>query len=219
MKRKSDTGKDPVPQVKEISDDDLLKLIEEEAKTIVATDPLIEIDDSKMESGDIMVFGICKVGKDKLKVGIKIPKQWSDTPLCKHDTIRIIGDVLLSSYTTLTDKNYIILEPYYLISPTTLVDSINCSRHSLITLLAKSSEIGYPLIVGKAAHELIEEYLLREYTSPQQLDKTKKILTRTYLPDLYYLHKTMAEFEKDLTDYITHIFNISQKLLKSTLIK
>ena len=203
------------PQSKEITDEDLLKLVEEESKSMLEKDPLIEIEDCHMENGEMIIHGICKAGKDRLNVGIKIPKQWSEVPLYKHDTIRITGSVLLSSYTTLTPQNYVILEPFLMISPTTLVDSINCSRHSLITLLAKSSEIGYPLVVGTAAHELIEEYLLQEYTNTSQLDATMKILMRKYIPDLYYLHKTMALFEKDLTDYINHIFSISKLLLKS----
>lgn len=103
--------------------------------------------------------------------------------------------------------NYVVLHPDFLISATTVADTISCLRKSVLQERVKAtSDISKPLVYGNILHALFQSALEAHDFSIATLEAFTKKILMDYIQDLFILREEVPV----ATEYVRSKFGLLQ---------
>jgi hypothetical protein len=170
----------------------------------------VVFDVSREPLGTVLILKSVDDDNVPLNFRITLRGTWMRTPIDHGDYLRVIGKFKKSNNYTLTlddeesdsetGASYIILEPFIMISCTSIVSSFPCVRRSIFQDQFRTSmtEFEYPLVIGNIIHEAFERVIISQNFDEDYLEQVFKDSMKNHYCHLYRLRETEQRALKDL---------------------
>ena len=202
---------------------------------------LEDIESKAFENGLFVVFDVSReplgtvlilksVDDDNVPLNFRITLRgtWTRTPIDHGDYLRVIGAFKKSNNYTLTlddeesdgetGAKYIILEPYIMISCTSIVTSFPCVRRSIFSdqFRTNMGDFEYPLVIGNIIHEAFERLLISRDFEEANLEAVFRQSMQGHVCHLYRLRESESKALKDLRTAAANIKTWVENMLDRT---
>lgn len=141
--------------------------------------------------------------KDDRLRKVVVRDMWAQLAFAEDDIIHVIG-----SEPSLVDKdkNLLIWNPDILLSATTVGDSLNCERRSVLkSRLAFPGESSLPLLVGVAVHLIFQTCLTTGDTSNTFIDNTVDLELDSRLLEILSIGLTKAQVKEQIMQHVPYV--------------
>ncbi|KAF7669381.1 hypothetical protein LDENG_00193020 [Lucifuga dentata] len=143
---------------------------------------------------------------------------WEMTPVCRGDVVHLEGHCDGGSWLVDKEQGFLVLHPDWLISGTSISNSIRCMRRAVLGDMFKSFDGGSKqMLNGTMVHEVFQKAAVAKDFSLEKLSNLadQVLLSPQHLGDMYSLGVSQEEMKQELHDYLPSLEHWAKEYLSS----
>ncbi|XP_067858773.1 DNA replication ATP-dependent helicase/nuclease DNA2 [Heptranchias perlo] len=141
---------------------------------------------------------------------------WDSVEVKAGDVVHVEGEKHSDTWTISRDAGYLVVSPDYLISGTSVANSIRCMRRAVLNERFKACERGTrQMLVGTLVHEIFQKAAVSNRFSQNALEEmtSQAVYAPKYLGEMYSLNLSQVEVMQAAEEYLPSLVTWAQDFM------